>query len=212
MLADLDQLRSRLPARVSEYYGEGHGKQAAHAASRRLLRAACQNSGSSPAATWASASCTSTEAGNTKPSITGSAQAITASRPRAGLSLSSGRSRYSPVVWWKRRLPLQAALAEQQGGDEREHDAGDLRRAGQAVAVEPGVVDGDGQGAHAEELDRADVVQSFHQRERDARRERRPRQRKRHLARRSAAALRPSVRLTSSTHTDCARKLARAVM
>ena len=31
-------------------------------------------------------------------------------------------------------------------------------------------------------------------------------------SRKVAAALRPSVRLTSSTHTDCARKLARAVM
>ena len=69
----------------------------------------------------------------------------------------------------------------EQGEHEQQHDAGDLRRAGQAVAVEPGIVDGDGERPHAEELDRADVVQRFHQHERDARGERRPRQWQSHL-------------------------------
>ena len=95
-----------------------------------------------------------------------------------------------PVLWqvaifaggvMEAPLASEAALAEQQGGDEQQHDAGDLGGAGQAIAVEPGIVDGDGQGLNAEELDRPDIVQSFHHRESDARRERRPRQRKRHL-------------------------------
>ena len=73
--------------------------------------------------------------------------------------------------------PLDAQHREHEG----EHDAGDLRGAGKAVAVEPGVVDGDGERLHPEEFHRADVVQRLHQRQRDAGGERRPRQRQRHF-------------------------------
>ncbi len=74
-------------------------------------------------------------------------------------------------------LGPERPLEQQQRSHEQQHDAGDLRRAGQIVAVEPGVVDGDRQGPHAEELDRADIVQRLHQRQRDAGRQRRPGQR-----------------------------------
>ena len=74
-------------------------------------------------------------------------------------------------------LGPQRALEQQQRKHEQQHDAGDLRRAGEVVAVEPSVVDGDRQGSHAEKFDRADIVQRLHQRERDACGERRARQR-----------------------------------
>jgi len=44
--------------------------------------------------------------------------------------------------------------------------------AGKAVAVEPGIVDGDRQGPYSEELDGADIVQRLHERKRHARGER----------------------------------------
>ena len=68
------------------------------------------------------------------------------------------------------------------------------------VAVEPGVVDGDGEGAHAEEFHRADVVQSFHQRERHARGKRGSRQRQRHLEEGCRGA--PAERAAHLEHAD----------
>ena len=59
--------------------------------------------------------------------------------------------------------------------------------------------------------DGADIVQRLHQRERHAGGERRPRQRQRHRPECRRPRSRPSVRATSSTQTDCCRKLARAV-
>lgn len=42
------------------------------------------------------------------------------------------------------------------------HDAGDLRSTGQAIAVEPGVVNGDSERTYAEEFYRANVAQRLH--------------------------------------------------
>ena len=92
------------------------------------------------------------------------------------------------------------ALDHQNGEDEGEHDAGDLRRARQTVAIEPGVVDGDGEGAHAEEFHRADVVQGFHQRERHACGKRWSRQRQRHLQEGCRGA--PAERAAHLEHAD----------
>src|SRR5262249_28777937 len=64
-------------------------------------------------------------------------------------------------------LRPECSLDQQQGENEEQHDAGDLRGAGKAVAVEPGVIDRDGYGPYAEEFDRADIVQRLHQRQRN---------------------------------------------
>jgi hypothetical protein len=87
----LDQLRTRLPPRIGKDDSEANGENRRHAASVRLFNATCQNSGSSPAATCAVASCMSTRAGSRKPKRIGRAQTNEARTPRAPLSVSSGR-------------------------------------------------------------------------------------------------------------------------
>ncbi len=72
----------------------------------------------------------------------------------------------------KAALGPERPLGEEERCDEQQHDAGELGGAGKAVAVEPGIVDGDRQGPYSEELDGADIVQRLHERKRHARGER----------------------------------------
>ena len=83
----------------------------------------------------------------------------------------------------KALVALAVAFEREQRRDRDQHHAGDLRGAGQARAVEPGGEDRERQRAHAEIFAGADVVERFHQGEREADRERRPRQRQRDVAR-----------------------------
>jgi hypothetical protein len=62
-------------------------------------------------------------------------------------------------------LGAQCPLGER-SCDEDQHDAGDLRCASEAIAVEPGIVDSDPERSDPEQLDRADVVERIHQRKR----------------------------------------------
>ena len=72
-----------------------------------------------------------------------------------------GRAGIAPV-------PPPVALDQDQPDDEGEHHAGDLRRAREAAAVEPRVVDRHGERAYAEIFTGADVVERFEQRQRHA--------------------------------------------
>ena len=75
----------------------------------------------------------------------------------------------------------QRQLENEQREDEEQHDASDLRRAREIVAVEPGIVDGDRERSYPEELHGADVIQRLHERKRDAGGERGPGQRQGNL-------------------------------
>ena len=91
-------------------------------------------------------------------------------RCRRDHARTPGRDGVAPVA-------ASAPLERDERDDDREHEAGDLRRAGEAAAVEPGGVDRDGERPDAEIFARADVVQRLQQRQREPDRERRPRQR-----------------------------------
>src|SRR4051812_2290791 len=73
--------------------------------------------------------------------------------------------------------PTAMALQRDQRDDDGQHHAGDLRRSGQAAAVQPRRKNGDRKGADAEIFARADVVQRLQWGERQADRQRRARQR-----------------------------------
>ena len=146
-------------------------------------------------------------AGSTKPISTGSAQASAASTPVDAAKRLLGQVAVVSGGVMEAAARPKRALDGSSAKTKSEHDAGDLRRAGEAVAVEPGVVDGDGERAHAEELDRADVVQRLHQRERHACGKRGPRQRQRHLPERRRRA--PAERAAHLEHADRLREEAR---
>ena len=78
-----------------------------------------------------------------------------------------------------RDVAAAVALDRDQAGHDRQHEAGQLRRAGEAAAVEPGREDRHRQRADAEIFAGADIVQRFQRHQRDADRQRRPRHRQR---------------------------------
>ena len=77
-------------------------------------------------------------------------------------------------------LAARRPLGHQQRQHEQQRHQRDLRRAGQARALQPGDVDAHRQGRDAEVLHGAKIVEALHQRQRHAGGKRRPCQRQRH--------------------------------
>ena len=165
--------------------------------------------------------CSQIQRGTTKPSSTGSAQTANASACRAcRASTSRGVScelSAENASCFARGRSVRARSAPATTPASRRQ----LRRAGEAGAVEPGREDRERQRAHAEIFAGADVVQRLQQHEREADRKRRPRQRQRDVraasqrSRRACAhfATRRSASGTSrarrDTHKDRARSRSR---
>ncbi len=79
-------------------------------------------------------------------------------------------------------------LGPDQQDHEAEHDQRDLGGAAGVAHAQPDVEHAGGQGPHGEEVDGAEIVQAFHERQGDADRDRRPGERQRDVAQRPPGA------------------------
>ncbi len=80
--------------------------------------------------------------------------------------------------------PPRRAFGDQQPDHEQQHDDGDLCAAAGIAHHQPDIEHAGGQGFDGEKFHRPEIVQRFHQHQRDADDDRRPRHRQRHAAER----------------------------
>ena len=147
------------------------------AASSRLLPAATRKPLASAPSVWVAASWAMTSTGTTKPNRNGSAASAGGQRalPAADLLERNGAIAARRVV--AARAAARGALDGEQRRDEHQHDGGELRRAAEVGALHPGGEDAGRQRVDAEVLHGAEIVEAFHDDERDAGRDGRARQR-----------------------------------